>query len=160
MQVNSISNFRIYSTWTSQAAKIKNAKSLKEDDNADETTKALEKTLDETAEKAMIGQEPSQIGDAREVSSLPWANLMYRLNLTPTGDYTQDYNATIKRLDELIKYTQNSDKLQEYLNLADEVSYVFVQPHVSSFSKNLNEMSGTEQIAQLNRIMLLNMSAK
>ena len=159
MQIDSISSFRIYSSWTTQAAKIKNLNEIKgkADDNE---TKAIEKQLEAAAEEAGNVQSTGQTNNVREVSSLPWANLMYKLNLRPTGDYTKDYHATISRLDELIKYTQNPDKLQEYLNMADEVSRAFVQPQVSSMTQNISSMSGSEQIAQLNRVIMVNMSAK
>ena len=159
MQIDSISSFRIYSSWTSQAAKIKNVKEINGKADDDET-KAIDKQLEAAAEQVGNAQSPNAVTQVREVSSLPWANLMYRLNLTPTGDYTKDYNATISRLDELIKYTQSPDKLQEYLNLADDVSKVFVQPQVSSISQNNYSMSGTEQIAQLKKIMMLGFNAK
>ena len=159
MQIDSISSFRIYSAWTSQAAKINSAKSIigKADDDE---TKAIEKHLDSLVETVGNTQSPSNVTPAQDVSSLPWANLMFKLNLRPTGDYTTDYNATISRLDELIKYTRNPDKLQEYLSMADEVSVVFVQPQVSPTFQNTSSLSGTEQIAQLNKVMMLNLTAK
>ena len=75
-------------------------------------------------------------------------------------NFTQDYNETITRLDELIKYTQNPNDLQRYLALADEVDEVFVAPLGSGASKTQSVMSGSEQIAQLNRVMMLNMGMK
>ena len=158
MQIGSISSFRIYSSWTSQAAKINSAKSITNQAEENET-KAIEDRLDSLVETVGNTQSSGK-APARDVSSLPWANLMYKLNLTPTGDYTKDYNTTISRLDELIKYTRNPDKLQEYLSIADEVSIVFVQPQVSSITQNTSSLSGTEQIAQLNKVMMLNLSAK
>ena len=156
--IDSISSYRIYSSWSSQSAKINSIKKI--DGQADKKeTEAIEEQLNSAVDASERSRELVQ-ASPREVSSLPWANLMYKLNLTPTGDYKKDYNTTISRLDELIKYTRNPDKLQEYLSLADDVSIVFVQPHVSSMSQTTSVLSGTEQIAQLNKIMMLNLGAK
>jgi len=159
MQIDSISSFRIYSSWMSQSAKINNVKAISKDEGNDETA-LMQQQLDAVVETTEKVQQSKQSLSQKSVASLPWAHLMYELNLTPTGDYTKDYNATISRLDELIKYTQNPDKLQEYLSLADEVSIAFVQPQVSSTLKNNSSLSGTEQIAQLNKVMMLNLKAK
>lgn len=139
-----------------QTARIKNILQGEETQKAEEALVQLEKTV----EKVEKNTNSTSGKPAGGVSNLPWASLMYELGLTPTGDFTQDYNETITRLDELIKYTQNPNDLQRYLALADEVDDVFVAPLGSGASKTQSVMSGSEQIAQLNRVMMLNMGMK
>lgn len=154
MQIGSITSYSVYSNAYLRSAILKNVK----DEMSDEGAEVTSKQLDDATDKIVKQTENQGKAPAQNVSSLPWASLMYELNLTPTGDYTEDYNATIARLDELIKYTRNPDKLQDYLSLADQVSQVFVTPQTSGAINNSS--SGSEQIAQLNRVMMLNMSLK
>lgn len=154
MQIGSITSYSVYSNAYLRSAILKNVK----DEMSDEGAEVIAKQLDDATDKIVNQTEKQGNAPVQNLSSLPWASLMHQLNLTPTGDYTEDYNATIARLDELIKYTRNPDKLQDYLSLADQVSQVFVTPQTSGAINNSS--SGTEQIAQLNRVMMLNMSLK
>lgn len=156
VQIGSISSFSVYAGMYAQTAKIKNILQGEETQKAEEALVQLEKTV----EKVEKNTNSTSGKPAGGVSNLAWASLMYELGLTPTGDFTQDYNETITRLDELIKYTQNPNDLQRYLALADEVDDVFVAPLGSGASKTQSVMSGSEQIAQLNRVMMLNMGMK
>lgn len=154
MQIGSITSYSVYSNAYLRSAILKNVK----DEMSDEGAEVIAKQLDDATDKIVNQTEKQGNAPVQNLSSLPWASLMHQLNLTPTGDYTEDYNATIARLDELIKYTRNPDKLQDYLSLADQVSQVFVTPQTSGAINNSS--SGSEQIAQLNRVMMLNMSLK
>ena len=156
MQIGSISSYAVYAGYYAQNAKIKSVLQNDESESAKVALNQLEKTAEKVEKNSGVKDGKASTG----VSNLPWASLMYELGLTPTGDFTVDYNETISRLDELIKYTQNPNDLQRYLALADEVDDVFVAPLGSGASKTQSAMSGSEQIAQLNRVMMLNMGMK
>ena len=154
MQVSAIIGSSVYPMWAIQAAERNVAIMSKKDEEENGGKVSQEVVNAQIQNVANFNQPIAGAKVSESASSKTWAPLMHKLGLKPTGDYSKDYNTTISRLNELIKYTKSPDKLKEYLSLADQVNRVFVTPQTSGIANN--SLSGSEQIAQLNKAMMLN----
>ncbi len=93
--------------------------------------------------------------DNTDVNDLPWADVMYQLGLTPTGDEEEDYNTIIEEIDYQLENAQSEYDVSYYTWLRSDVDEIFSGYNPVTADNNFENMFiGATQLAYVNFTML------